>query len=61
MASRTYVPALRLLTIGITKFVARYRVQIDRNLSSGQKTLLDTLLNAANALAAALPEQVPTE
>lgn len=61
MAARTYAPTLRFLTIALTKFVARYRVQIDRNLNSQQRALLDTLLAAANSLMAALPEVPPTE
>ena len=56
MAARTYVPTLRLLTYAITKFVTRYRDKIDANLSEPNRVLLTTLLNAANALAAALPE-----
>jgi hypothetical protein len=60
MANRTYTPTLRILTHAIIKFVARYRVQIDKNLTAPQRALLDTLLNAAQALASALPEPIPT-
>lgn len=61
MAQRTYTPTLRFLTIALTKFVARYRVQIDRGLTTQQKALLDTLLAAANSLMGALPEVPPVE
>ena len=57
MASRTYVPTLKLLTYGIIKFVTRYREQINKNLSTEVQALLDVLLNAAQALADALPVQ----
>lgn len=58
MASRTYVPTLRLLTYAILKFVARYRTQIDKNLTPELRSLLDVLVNAAQALANALPDPV---
>ncbi len=58
MASRTYVPTLRLLTAAIIKFVARYRTQIDKNLSPETRSLLDVLLDAAQALANALPDEI---
>jgi len=57
MASRTYIPTLRFLTYAITKFVTRYRQQIDNNLSAPVRVLLTQLLEAANALAAALPDE----
>lgn len=57
--SRTYIPTLRLLTYAITKFVTRYRDKIDANLSAPQRALLTTLLDAANSLAAALPDVNP--
>lgn len=56
MASRTYTPTLRVLAYAIIKFVARYRTQIDKNLDAPTKALLDALLEAAQALADALPE-----
>lgn len=58
MASRTYIPTLRILTYGIIKFVARYRQQINRNLGEGQIALLDVLVAAAEALADSLGEPV---
>lgn len=57
MATRTYQPTLRVLARGILLFVARYRVQIDKGLTSGQKTLLDALVNAAEALLSGLPSE----
>ena len=58
MASRTYVPTLKFLTNAVIKFVARYRVQIVKNLSEQQVTLLDILLDAAQTLSDALPNPV---
>lgn len=58
MANRTYLPTLRVLTYAIIKFVARYRVQIDRNLGEGQIALLNALIAAAQTLADSLGDPV---
>lgn len=55
MAVRTYTPTLRVLTFALIKFVNRYREQINKNTTPEVQALLDVLLDAAQALANALP------
>lgn len=57
--ARTYQPTLIFLAQAILAFVARYRTQIDRNLTEPQKALLTTLTDAATALLAALESNAP--
>lgn len=58
MASRTYLPTLLAVAHTIIKFVARYRPQINKNLSEDGQALLDALIAAAEAMVAFLEGSV---
>jgi len=56
MASRTYVPQLRIITAILKRYVNKYQVKLQENLSEELYALLLVLLDAADALLIALGE-----
>jgi len=56
MASRTYVPQLRIITAILKRYVNKYQVKLQENLSEEIYALLLVLLDAADALLIALGE-----
>lgn len=56
MAGRTYVPQLRIVTAILKKYVNKYQVKLQENLSEEVYALLLVLLDAADALLIALGE-----
>jgi len=56
MASRTYVPQLRIITAILKRYVNKYQVKLQENLSEEVYALLLVLLDAADALLIALGE-----
>jgi len=57
MASRTYVPQLRIITAILKRYVNKYQVKLQENLSEEIYALLLVLLDAADALLIALGEE----
>jgi len=56
MASRTYVPQLRIVTAILKRYCNKYQVKLQENLSEEIYALLLVLLDAADALLIALGE-----
>ena len=56
MASRTYIPSLKIFAKAFCRYVLRYQEQLNRNLSEPAQTALTAALDACMILADLLPD-----
>lgn len=50
MGSRTYIPTFLALLAAVVKYIRRNQVKLTENLPENTQTLVDALLDAADAL-----------